>query len=119
MPIAMQHEGGNVYRFDVRGRWRRSDQEQCQQLLATSIGALGSVRLLFVLDGFTGWEPQGGWDDVSFFVQHGSAVERIAVVGDQRWLDDALMFAAAGIRQAPVRFFSPGALDDARRWLTA
>ena len=119
MPIAMHHEGGNVYRFDVRGCWRQTDQQRCQQLLATSIGALGSVRLLFVLEEFTGWEQQGGWDDVSFFVQHGSAIERIAIVGDPRWHDAALMFAAAGLREAPVRFFTAGELLDARRWLTA
>lgn len=56
---------------------------------------------------------------MSFFVQHGAAIERIAVVGDERWLDDVLMFAAAGLRRAPVRFFAAGALVDARRWLMA
>ena len=39
--------------------------------------------------------------------------------GDERWRDEALMFAAADIRKAPVTFFAPAALDEARAWLSA
>ena len=30
---------------------------------------VGAVRLLFVLDGFEGWEPRDDWSDLSFYVE--------------------------------------------------
>jgi len=72
-----------------------------------------------VLQGFEGWESNPRWDDLTFFISHGDAIAKIALVGDERWRDEALMFAAADIRKAPVKFFAPAALDEARAWLTA
>jgi hypothetical protein len=76
------------------------------------------VRLLILLDGFDGWEPRDDWRDLSFYTQRGDAVDRIAIVGDERWRSEALMFAGTDLRMAPVEFFSNGALAAARDWLT-
>lgn len=118
MPIALRHEGDNVYRLDVRGTLRKSDFDRCQEVLAGEIGRIGPVRLLFVLDGFEGWEPHPDWNDLSFYVKHGDSIERIAIVGDERWRDQALMFAAADLRKAPVEFFPEEGAADARAWLS-
>jgi hypothetical protein len=77
------------------------------------------VRLLFVLQGFEGWEPKDDWSDLSFYVKHGDRIERIALVGDERWRDETLMFAVADLRKAPVEFFPAHAVEDARAWLAA
>ena len=117
MPIALHHEGDNVYRLDVRGTLRKSDLDRCQDVLAGEIGRIGPVRLLFVLDGFEGWEPHADWNDLTFYVKHGESIERIAIVGDERWRDEALMFAAADLRRAPVEFFPEEGAVNARAWL--
>jgi hypothetical protein len=80
---------------------------------------VGAIRLLFVLDAFEGWEPHEGWSDLSFYVKHGDAIERIAIVGDERWKDEALMFASADLRKAPVEFFRTERLAGANDWLSA
>ncbi len=41
-------------------------------------------------------------------------IEKIAVVADEKWRDQLLMFLGAGRRQAPVMFFFPGEEEDAR-----
>ena len=41
-------------------------------------------------------------------------IERIAIVGEERWKSEALMFAAADLRSAPVQFFPPRAMAEAR-----
>lgn len=119
MPICLERERGNVYRVDVRGMLRRSDLERCQEQLAGEMSRGGPVRLLFVLDGFEGWEPDARWNDLSFYVRHGDAIERIAILGPERWRDLTMMFAGADLRKAPVEFFREGADGEARAWLSS
>jgi hypothetical protein len=76
----------------------------------------GSVKLLCVLKEFQGWEPTEDWNNLAFYVQHGDAIERIAIVGQERWRDLALMFAAADLRKGPVEFFAEHDLIQARAW---
>jgi hypothetical protein len=44
-------------------------------------------------------------------------VEKIAVVGDPGWKDEALAFLGAGFRASPVRYFEPGDAVRAADWL--
>ena len=48
-------------------------------------------------------------------------IDRIAIVGDERWRSEALMFAGADLRRAPVEYFAGSSSEDgaARAWLTA
>jgi SpoIIAA-like len=117
MPIALQHESDNIFRIGIRGTLRQSEMQDCQNQLVGEMQRLGTVRLLFVLDDFKGWAAQDNWNDLSFYVQHGDAIERIAIVGEERWRDHSLMFAAADLRKAPVGYFLRGALAQARAWL--
>jgi hypothetical protein len=117
MPIAVKHEGTNVFRLDVRGMLQHSEFQQCQAELVNEMQRLGTVRLLFVLDDFQGWAPQDNWNDLSFYIDHGDAIERIGIVGEERWRDHALMFAAADLRKGAVHYFVRSALPEARAWV--
>jgi hypothetical protein len=117
--MTLQHDHGNVYRIDVAGLLRKTDLDACQQSLAREMSRVGPVRLLFVLEGFEGWEPGANWNDLTFYVKHGSRVERIAIVGHERWRGESLMFAGADLRAGPVEFFVPDELARARAWLAA
>jgi hypothetical protein len=118
MPMTVRHDRDNVYRLEVRGMLRRLELDQCQNVLINEIGRVGAVRLLFLLDGFQGWETHDDWQDLSFYVTHGDSIERIAIVGDERWRGESLMFAGADLRQAPVEFFSPDKAANALAWLS-
>ncbi|HEY7169962.1 MAG TPA: STAS/SEC14 domain-containing protein [Vicinamibacterales bacterium] len=117
MPITMQHEQDNIYRLDISGVLTKNDFDRCQDALVAAMNRGGPVRLLFVLSGFEGWEKTPAWGDLTFYVKHGDSIQRIAIVGDERWRDEALMFASADLRRAPVEFFT--ALADAKKWLSA
>jgi len=119
MPIAMHDEGGNLFRVEIRGTLRQAELEQHQRTLAGEMNRIGPVKLLFVLEGFDGWHPADNWSDLSFYVKHGQSIQRIAIVGDERWRSETLMFAGADLRQAPVEFFPAHAVADARLWLSA
>ena len=79
MPLTMAHEDENVFRLDLRGRLRKADFEHCEQRLETEIVQRGPVRLLIVLDGFTGWDPGAPWNDLAFYMKHGDSIERVAI----------------------------------------
>jgi SpoIIAA-like len=118
MPITMQHERDNVYRMDVSGVLSKADLDQSQDWLVAAMKRTGSARLLIVLTGFKGWEANPNWGDLTFYVKHGDSIEKIAITGDERWRSEAMMFASADLRRAPVEFFPENRLADARAWLS-
>ena len=117
MPIELQHERDNIFRIELTAKLRQVEFQRCQEQILHEVSRLGPVRLLFLLDGFEGWDSQDDWRDLSFFVRHGDSIARIAIVGDERWRDLALMFAAADLRKAPVEYFDERDLVKARSWL--
>ena len=119
MPMTMQHERDNIYRVELGGHLQKVEFDRCQEQLAGEIGRNGPIRLLFVLQGFEGWERGGQWNDLSFYMRYGDQIEKIAIVGPERWRDDTTTFAVAGLRRAPVEFFTEDALTGARTWLSS
>jgi SpoIIAA-like len=118
MSISLQHERENLYRVEMSGLLRRAEFEQCEAALAEHMRRIGPVKLLFILSDFEGWETHEAWNDLTFYVKHGGEIERIAIVADDKWRSQALVFAAAGLRRAPVEFFSHANLAGARAWLS-
>ncbi len=119
MPIALHHERDNLYRVEIRGTLRQPEFDRLQADVAVEMDRIGPVRLLVVLMQFEGAEPHAGWNDLTFYVTRGDAIERIAIVGDERWRSESLLFANADLRKAPVEFFSNNDVDAARAWLSA
>ena len=121
MPVMLRREAADIFRLDVSGVLRKADLDRAQDLLVSEMrrGATAAPRLLVVLDRFEGWESNPRWDDLTFYASHGDAIARIAIVGEEQWRDEALMFAAADLRKGRVEFFAPAALDQARAWLAA
>ena len=119
MPAVLHHEGGNIYRLEIGGLLSRAEFAFAEDELALALARVGSARLLCVLKEFQGWNTGGDWHNMDFYMKHGNAVERIAVVGEERWRDLTLMFASADLRRAPVKFFTENSLVNARAWLSS
>ena len=118
MPMTVRHESGNVYRLEVHGTLSKLELERGQNVLIDDLGRVGPVRLLFLLEGFEGWAPDDDWHDLTFYVKYGDSIERIAIVGDEKWRSQSLMFAGADLRKGPVEFFSAEKAAAARAWLS-
>ena len=119
MAIAFHRESGGVFRLDISGVLEKAEYRRCEAELKTELERAGSAKLLCVLTGFEGWERGADWSDLSFYVNHGDAIRRIAIVGNERWQSEMLMFAAADLRRGAVEFFPEGQLTKARAWLAA
>lgn len=118
MAVALRHERGNIYSVSITGRLLRSDLDAVQRAVTAEIDRGGTVRLLFELKRFEGWEPGANWD-LDFYIRRGDRIERIAIVADERWRSETLMFAAADLRKGDVEFFPTSAASEARAWLSA
>lgn len=57
------------------------------------------------------------WDDTKLGLRHWNGFERVAVVTDVGWIEMGVK-AMAFMMPCPVRLFSSGGLDDAKRWLS-
>jgi hypothetical protein len=116
MSMEMRIENQHLLVIRVQGVLRRAELDECQRAAVKLIRTVGRVAALLLLDGFQGWERSDAWGDMRFLVEHDDNVEKIAIVGEERWRDDVMMFAAAGLRTSPVRYFNDA--DSARGWLT-
>jgi hypothetical protein len=116
MAIRFLLDHDNVYRVEVTGLLGEKEFGALQQSAAAEIRKAGKIRLLIVLDHFAGWAP-GNWNSLAFYVQHGDDIERIAIVGDERWRSETMMFAGADLRQGAVMYFAPPYRREAVAWL--
>lgn len=120
MGATIRHQEGEVYVMRITGLLKKSELDALQAA-ATRIldyDPLMRVKLLILLDQFQGWERNPDWGDMTFYVEHGDKITKIAIVGDPRWETEFKMFTGAGFRAAPVQFYPEDQLQQARTWLT-
>lgn len=118
MAITAHSIGDHVYQIRLTGvlTWGEF-QAFRNQLQTAQVFVGGPVRLLVQLEEFAGWEPAQTWTDVSFFFEHDQHIEKIAVVGDERWHDPMSLFLFADYRHAATRFFAATEFAAARAWV--
>jgi hypothetical protein len=115
MPMEMHIEGQRLIVARVHGILRRAELDEGQRSAAKVIRQVGKVTVLVFLDGFQGWARGDEWGDMSFLFEHDDDIEKIAIVGPERWREEVLMFTGAGFRHSSVRYFNDS--DSARAWL--
>lgn len=117
MPVQIKYEPNDICVLRIRGTLKRSEFGAEQTELARKIDTGSNPRLLVILENFEGWERGADWNDLDFMISHGGKISKIAIVAEPRWETLALAFAGAGLRRAPVKFFPPSELEQARNWL--
>jgi hypothetical protein len=118
MPVQIDYEPKHLIVARFQGVLKRSEFGGTQNAAAKEIDAGFQPRVLAILDGFQGWERGADWNDLDFMLTHGNEIAKIAIVGDPRWETEALAFAGAGFRRAPVKFFPADGETQARAWLS-
>jgi hypothetical protein len=110
-------EEGNLLVGELRGVLTKTEFDAWSRRAADTIRRYGKIRILILLEDFAGWERGADWGDVSFAFDHDEEVERMAIVGDERWKEEAFAFTAAPLRTTQIEFFPRSQLDAARAWL--
>jgi len=119
MPVEIIDASGKLLQIKVRGMMKKNDYDRIIQTAKEAIAREGKVRVLAILDGFDGWEPHEGWGDVSFMMEQGKHIEKMAIVGDEKWQVGALAFTGKGFRPTAIEFFPTSRLAEAGLWLNA
>jgi hypothetical protein len=119
MPAEIVAASGKLLEVKIRGTLRKADYEGITRAARDLIAREGTIRALIISDGFRGWERGKDWGDVTFSMEEGQRIERMALVGDEQWRDESLAFTGQGFRPTTIEFFPAARLADARRWLAA
>lgn len=109
---------GHVLTVKVSGTLTEPELTSLQAAAGRIIGTGGKWRVLVLTPNFAGWERGGAWNDFSLSDSDAS-IERMAIVGDRKWEDLAMLFTAKGLRVFPIEFFAPEQTSEAQDWLAA
>ncbi len=117
MPIKLYEEnGGKLLAIHVTGNLVKQDYEGFVPVFERLVRAHGKLRVLFDLSGFLGWKEGSFWDEIKFDLKHFSDIDRLAMVGDNKWQEGLATFSKP-FTQATVRYFDVAKAEDAFRWL--
>jgi SpoIIAA-like len=114
----LDHANG-IITLKISGKLTQSELASIQAETAGLIGPGVRWRILVLTENFAGWELGGEWNDFSAQSESDASIEKMAIVGERRWEELALIFTAKGLRPFPIEFFEPAQLPQARAWLTA
>jgi len=108
---------GNIVTVRITGKLLQNELKALQTAVGRIITGRGRTRLLVQVEQFEGWESGASWGDFSFQVQHDASIDRMAIVGDRKWADLALLFTTQGLRPFPIEYFDTADAARARAWL--
>jgi len=117
MSIIFTKESENLFVINVKEVLTFNDQKEVEERARAEIDRSQKTKLLVLAEEFSGWGKDGDWGDLTLMHEYDPYIEKIAIVADEKWKDQVLMFVGAGRRQASVEFFFPGQEQDARDWL--
>jgi len=118
MPIQLDEEdGGKIVVVDVCGTIVAADYEHFVPEFDRLVLKHGKLRLLFDMTDFHGWTAGALWEDTIFAMHHFADIERLAMLGDEKWQHGMATFCKP-FTKAKIRYFEHTQADTAREWLT-
>ena len=117
MSMTFTKESDDLFVINVQGVLTFEDQKEAESRAIEEINGSKKVKILALLEQFSGWGKEGDWGDLTFMHEYDPYIEKIAVVAEGKWKDEILMFIGAGRREAQVKFFFEDEEEDAREWL--
>lgn len=109
----------SVVHVRIRDVMLIADQKMLESVGMQLIEKGKKLRLLAIIEDFKGWEKTEAWGDVSFMMEHGDEIVKMAIVGDERWKEEMLIFVGKGLRSTEIEFFRPSALKQAEEWVAS
>ena len=117
MGVSGEKEASGIYVIRISGVFTNEERKAMETAGRAEIDRRSKIKILLLADKFEGWARGGDWGDIRFMQEYDPYMEKIAVVGDEKWREQFLAFLAAGHRQAAVEFFPLGQEKKAREWL--
>ena len=117
MPIQLKEENeGQVLVIHVTGKLEAADYEEFVPEFERLVEEHGSLRVLFDMTGFHGWDAGALWEDTKFAFHNFHSIDRLAVVGETKWQHGMAVFCKP-FTKATVQYFDHPDIAEARKWL--
>lgn len=118
MTIHVSFEAPLLIRLHISGVMKRSEVDAAKHQIHDHMQVHGKCLALFVLEpGFSNLEAFVSWDDIDVDVYIKQHVIRLAVVGDLRWRDSALLFLFNSMVPFQIEYFPAHHEGFALAWL--
>ena len=114
----LDESSGNTIGMQVDGKLTKDDYGVLIPYIENLITESGPLNLLCDMTNFSGIEIEAFWEDFKFSIRHLRDFKRMAVVGDQRWLEWWTKFLNPLIK-TEAKYFSPEQMSEAWNWLRA
>jgi hypothetical protein len=113
----MPESQGDLLVIRISGKITHHDFEDVLiPRLETMLREHPKLRLLDLIEEFSGWEVGVMWDKTKFLLQHGNVFTKIAAVGAPqwiaRWVEISSHFVATEMKTFPA-----DQMEEARKWL--
>lgn len=109
----LPESSGAVLGYEVTDEVTQQDVAEMQADIEGSLADHDEVRLVIRVDGLDRVEPAAVWQDLRMLQDYIRSVERVAVIGDERWHELA---SKAGEVVAETETFPPTEADRAWTW---
>jgi hypothetical protein len=117
MGLAIIKKSEDLLLINITGFLKDSGQEDYERIGRLEIDRSRKIKILVNATGFSGWGKDCDWSTREFMYEYDPYIEKIAVVADEKWKEQMLIYLRAGKRQALVAFFSQSQAQEARDWL--
>lgn len=107
---------GSIVTVRLSGKLTRQDYLQFLPAVDRLAAIHGKLRLLVAMRGFRGWAVGALWGGIKFDMKHPRDIERLAIVCDNKWLEEMVAFRKP-FTAATVRYFDKTQAGAARDWL--
>jgi len=116
--VTISKESNGCIVITINGVLLYTDLLKIQNTAKEMLRPSAKTNCLILAKKFNGWGKDGKWGDLRFMHKSDPFINKIAVVADEKWKDELLMFLGDGLRQAAVKFFLSDRENDARIWLS-
>lgn len=119
MTVLVDFEAPNRITIRVSGTLRREEVDAGKRQVHDLMQAHGHCLAMIKLEpGFSNLEAFVRWDDIDVDQVIKRHIIRLAVVGDLRWRDSALLFLFNTMVPFQIEYFSAARDEFAKAWLT-
>lgn len=118
MPLSIEFETTQLVVIRSVGVLKREEVDSAKREVFRQMQKHGKQHVLIMIErDFSDLEPNASWEDIEEDAYIQRHIIRLAVVGDLRWRDRAVLFFLNAVGGFPIDFFKPEHEALARAWL--
>jgi hypothetical protein len=106
----------NVLGFRLSGKLHDEDYKHFVPTIDAAVAQSGKIRLLAEFHDFHGWDLHALWDDIKFSTTHCTQIEKIALVGENKW-EEWMAKVCKPFTMAKIQYFDASQMGAAWTWL--